>query len=373
MVAFGAAACGGEDDAADAASAAAGAATSLAETAAGEGATSAEEGATSAAEGEGETTAANNGEKYKVGVSNTLQGNGWREEMICSIKAQAKVSGQVDELIIANKTQGTPQQIGDIRNLISAGVDIIILNPSNPEALGPVVKQATDKGITVVSVDQGVNEPSAYSFQNDQVKYGEVGAEWLFKKLGGKGDVVEMRGIEGAQADTDRHEGFMAALERYPDIKVVKSVFTQWALAPAAKATQDILNSGQNVDGIWTSGLDIPVVEAYKTAGKPFVPVVGADNNGFIGMLLNEEGLEGAAVTNPPPVGGAGLALALKVKNGEDVPKEVKLTPEVWDQTDMDRLKEAYDPELDPFYAVATTIPDWTTYTKEDLIACEGP
>jgi ribose transport system substrate-binding protein len=68
-------------------------------------------------------------------------------------------------------------------------------------------------------------------------------------------------------------------------------------------------------------GLDIPVVEAYKTAGKPFVPIVGADNNGFIGMLLNEEGLEGAAVTNPPPVGGAGLALALKVKNGEEVPR----------------------------------------------------
>jgi ribose transport system substrate-binding protein len=77
----------------------------------GEEATTAE-GATSAAEGE--TTAAASGEKYKVGVSNTLQGNGWREEMICSIKAQAKVSGQVDELIIANKTQGTPQQIADI-------------------------------------------------------------------------------------------------------------------------------------------------------------------------------------------------------------------------------------------------------------------
>ena len=360
LVALGAAACGGDDEG-DATSAAAGAATSAVEAA-----TSAAEGATSAAEG-GEK------EQYKVGVSHTLQGNGWREEMICSIKAQAKVSGQVSEMIIANKTQGTPQQIADIRNLISAGVDIIILNPSNPDALGPVVKQATDKGITVVSVDQGVNEPSAYTFENDQEKYGELGAEWLFKKLGGKGDVVEMRGAEGAKADTDRHNGFMKALERYPDIKVVKSVFTNWSLAPAAKAIQDILNSGQNVDGVWTSGIDLTVVEAFKTAGKPFVPIVGADNNGFVGQLINEEGLVGAAVTNPPPVGGAGLALALKVKNGEDVPQQVRLTPEVWDQTDMDKLKEAYDPELDPYYAVATTIPDWTTYTKEDLIACEGP
>src|ERR1700743_120670 len=78
--------------------------------------------------------------KYIVGVSNTLIGNGWREEMICSIKAQALASGKVSKIILANRNGGPSEQIADLRNLISAGVNIIIVNPSDRKALDPVIK-----------------------------------------------------------------------------------------------------------------------------------------------------------------------------------------------------------------------------------------
>jgi len=66
------------------------------------------------------------------------------------------------------------------------------------------------------------------------------------------------------------------------------------------------------VNGIWTSGIDSTVVDQYVTAKKAFVPVIGADNDGFLGSSSNlkAQGLAGAAVTNPPTVGGAGLAVA---------------------------------------------------------------
>src|SRR5579863_6171952 len=67
-------------------------------------------------------------DKYVVGVSNTLTGNGWREEMICSIKAEAQASGKVSKVIVANRNGGPSEQIADIRNLISAGANIIIIN-----------------------------------------------------------------------------------------------------------------------------------------------------------------------------------------------------------------------------------------------------
>src|SRR6202035_4212571 len=156
--------------------------------------------------------------KYVVGVSNTLIGNGWREEMVCSIKAEALASGKVSKLVLANRNGGPSEQIADLRNLISAGVNIIILNPSDRKALDPVIKQATDRHIVVVAVDQAVSAPSAYILTNDQTAYGREGAEALFKKLGGKGNVVEMRGIDGVPADADRHEGFAEALKKYPDI-----------------------------------------------------------------------------------------------------------------------------------------------------------
>src|SRR5579863_5259678 len=158
--------------------------------------------------------------QYTVGVSNTLIGNGWREEMVCSIKAEALASGKVSKLVLANRNGGPSEQIADLRNLISAGVNIIILNPSDRKALDPVIEQAIAKHILVVAVDQAVSAPGAYVLSNDQVAYGREGAEALFKALGGKGDVVEMRGIDGVPADSDRHQGFQEALKKYPNIKV---------------------------------------------------------------------------------------------------------------------------------------------------------
>src|SRR5260370_6366608 len=166
--------------------------------------------------------------QFVVGVSNTLIGNGWREEMICSIKAQAEASGVVSKVIVANRNGGPSEQIADLRNLISAGVNAIIVNPSDRDALNPVIKQAAEKGIVVVAVDQAVSAPEAYVLSNDQVAYGKQGATWLFKQLGGKGNVVEMRGIDGVPADADRHQGFTEALKDFPDIKVTSSVFTGW-------------------------------------------------------------------------------------------------------------------------------------------------
>ena len=87
--------------------------------------------------------------KYVVGVSNTLIGNGWREEMVCSIKAEALASGKVSKVVLANRNGGPSEQIADIRNLISAGANIIIINPSDRKALDPVIKQATDRGLSL--------------------------------------------------------------------------------------------------------------------------------------------------------------------------------------------------------------------------------
>src|SRR3712207_4460696 len=123
-------------------------------------------------------------EKYTLGVSNTVQGNGWREEMICAIKAQALASGNVDSLNIAHRNTDAAGQLEDIRNLIAAGVDAIVVNPADPSGINPAIKEATDAGIIVVAVDQAVTEPSAYVISNNQEEYAYLGAKWLFEQMG---------------------------------------------------------------------------------------------------------------------------------------------------------------------------------------------
>ncbi len=314
-------------------------------------------------------SARSSGGKYVIGVSNTLVGNGWREEMICSVKAQANASGKVSKVIVADRNGSAAEQSADIRNLISAGVNAIIVDPADPTSLNSVIAQAASRGIKVVSVDQTVTAPQAYNVTNDQTKYGYLGALWLFKQLHGHGNVVEMRGIAGASADTDRHNGFEQALKKYPGIHVVKSTFTGWQYATGGKQMLDILNSGVKVDGVWTSGIDYTVVNAFKTAGKPLVPIVGADNNQFLKYLLTMyPKLKGAAVTNPATIGGAGTAVALKLLEGKSVKKNTLLTPQVWTMPKSKAImKKFYSASLPPTYSDTLQLPGLTTYSIAQL------
>lgn len=315
---------------------------------------------------------------YVLGVSNTLVGNGWREAMICSIKAQALASGKVSKVIVANRNTDTAGQVSDVRNLISAGANAIIVNPTSTTAFKSVVQQAKAKGVKVIFVDQYVPDANAWNATNDQEAYGYLGAKWLFQQLKGKGNVVEMRGIAGVPADTDRHKGFKRALKEFPNIKVVKETFTGWNPATGGKQALDLLNSGVAINGIWTSGIDYPVVAAFKTAGKPLVPIVGADNNGFLKNLIQQGklGFRGVAVTNPATIGGVGASMAVKLLDGGSVPKWVKLTPEVWDNgtaAGKVQINANYSPKQPAGYPARLQVKPWTTYTKAQLYACKGP
>ncbi|HEY8471508.1 MAG TPA: ABC transporter substrate-binding protein [Natronosporangium sp.] len=315
-------------------------------------------------------------ETFTIGVSNTLVGNQWREQMVCAIKAQARASGVVDEVVLANRDTDASGQISDIEGLIGQGVDAIIVNPADRAALDDVIAAADAQGIIVISVDQAVTAPAAYNVTNDQVAYGEIGARWLFEQMGGSGNVLYMRGLEGTPADTDRDEGFRRALADYPDITIAEEVFTGWDPSTGAQQALQVLST-QQIDGIWTSGIDYSVVEQFEAAGHDYVPIVGADNNGFIKQLidLKDEGLVGAIVSNPPPVGGVATAIAVDLLTGtQEHEQNTLLTPQLHDNVnDLAALEELYQPELAEGESSTIIIDPYTTYTVQDVLDCKGP
>src|SRR5436309_7138406 len=172
------------------------------------------------------------GTTYKIGYSNGGGvGNGFREEQVCTAKAQALVSGQVSGLTTIHRNTDAAGQLSDIRDLISKGVNAIVFNPNDKAALNPALQEAKAAGIKTVSVDAYVTDPNTYNLYNNQVKYAELGAKWLFDQLGGKGTVYYMRGLAGHPADSDRDIGFKNILKDYPNIKVVPNangVATGW-------------------------------------------------------------------------------------------------------------------------------------------------
>jgi ribose transport system substrate-binding protein len=340
---------------------------------------------------------------YTIGFSNPLGvGNGFREEQLCTAKAQALVSGQVSLGTWIHRNTDANGQLADIRSLISAGVDAIVFNPLDPEALNPALEEAQAQDIVTVAIDAYVTDPETLNLSNDQVAYGRIGAEWLFEQIGGEGRVWYTRGIPGHPADNDRHAGVLEALADFPNIELFPSedgVHTNWDPTTATNLANELVASPDydTIDGVWTSGMDQQVVDAIQAAGKPFVPIVGADLKGFVDRLLNVagtyEGLTGIAVYNPASVGGAGVELALRALNGEDIPSETRtLQDSAGNDVDIEAvflpeplsyenvtpegqtaLAEISDVDLDPLWPVSWQIEGWTDYDFATMKACKGP
>ncbi|MEA2619544.1 MAG: ribose transport system substrate-binding protein, partial [Chloroflexota bacterium] len=321
--------------------------------------------------------------QYTIGYSNGGGvGNGFREEQVCTAKAQATASGQVSDLTVIHRNTDAAGQLADIRTLIAKGVNAIVFNPNDPKALNPALAEANAAGIKTVAVDSYVTDPNTWNLYNNQVKYAELGAKWLFDQLGGTGTVWYTRGIAGNSADSDRDVGFKNVLKDYPNIKVVPSpdgVATGWDPATATKLTNDFIASGgyDKITGIWASGMGKQIIDAIKANNKKFVPIADADVGGFVSQLLDPVGfpdLKGAAVTNTAAVGGAGITLALKLLNGETVtadpaatqPNTVLLDPVVVDNLTPDgqaKLKAWQSvPGMDPLWPLSLALDGWTTY-----------
>jgi len=348
--------------------------------------------------GGGTTSPTQAAKQYVIGFSNTGgTGNGFREEQNCTAKAEALASGQVSKVVMIAHNTDSAGQLSDLRDLISQGVDAIVFNPSSADALNPALAEAKTAGIKTVAVDAYVTDPDTWNFYNNQVDYAYLGATWLFKYLEANGHangtIWYTRGIAGHPADTDRHTGFTKALSEHPGFKVLPSkdgVFTGWDPTTATNLANDFINSGDwdKIDGVWTSGMDSQVVDAVKAASKTQKPIVGADLGAFASYLLDStkyQGLVGAAVTNTAAVGGAGVAVALKLLNGDTLtsdpastrPNTLLLKPVLADNV-TDAGKQTLQSwqsvqGLNPIWPLSVTLPDWTHYTAEQAVACKGP
>ncbi len=332
---------------------------------------------------------------YTIGYSNGGGvGNGFREEQVCTAKAEGTAlgTGKIAKITVIHRNTDAAGQLADLRTLISQNVNAIVFNPNDPDALNPALAEAKAKGIVTVSVDAYVTDPSTWNLYNNQVKYAYLGASWLFKQLGGKGTVWYTRGLAGHPADSDRDIGFNQALKENPGITVANpgGTFTGWDPATATQITNDFVASGgyDKVQGIWASGMGSQIIDALKSANKKFVPIADADIGAFVSKLLDPTGypgLVGAAVTNTAAVGGAGVSMAYKLLSGGAVtasagagrPNTVLLDPQILDNT-TDKGKadlKAWTtvPGMDPLWPLALSIPGWTDYDPNGVPAsCKG-
>lgn len=268
------------------------------------------------------------GKTYKVGISNGFVGSEWRTQMLDNIKDvvdEYKKAGTNIELVIQSADVDVQGQIQQIRNLINAKVDGIIINPNSQTGLNQVIKEATDAGIKVVTVDQEVSAPTAVNVAIDQRLWARDKMEWLAKALGGKGNIVIMNGIAGHPANEARVAGEQDVLKSYPNIKVLNSANGDWDHAKAQQVLSSILASQPDIDGIFTQdGMGQGVLRALIAAKPKKMPVVSGE--AYVGYMKlwtdikkTYPDFKSYGLANPPGVGASGLRVVVNLIQGKQL------------------------------------------------------
>ncbi len=261
--------------------------------------------------------AAEQGKKFKIALSNSYIGNKWRIEMENVWKAALGMEPFKSEVEGSwfNSGNDVSKQSQQISDLIARRVDAIVVDAASPTGLNGILKQASERGILVVSFDNIVTEPAALKVNTDQVAFGKQLADWLAKKLNGKGNVIMVTGVAGTSVDEDRNKGADEVWAKNPGIKVVNRYTGMWDSATAERNTASILPSLTTIDGIWCQGGTDGVLKAFIAANRPLPPTAGEAENGFRKFMLGYEGhkVEGISIGQPPFLSVISLALAQRI------------------------------------------------------------
>jgi ribose transport system substrate-binding protein len=195
--------------------------------------------------------------------------------------AEQKAAELGAEISVVDARDNPAKQLNDIQDLIQKGVDILIINPTDSDAIVTAIEDANNAGIPVITVDRGANGGEVLvHIASDNVAGGVMAAEFLAEKISFKGKVVELVGIPGTSAARDRGKGFETKLEDYPDIELVAKQSANFNRAEGLRVMENILQAHPDIDAVFAQndGMALGAVEALRAAGKlDQVVVVGFD------------------------------------------------------------------------------------------------
>ncbi len=160
-------------------------------------------------------------ELKSIGVSLGSLGNPFFVALSKGAEFEAKKTNPDVKITTVGFEYDIGKQVTQIDNFIAAGVDLILLNPGDPKALGPAIKKAQAAGIIVVAVDTAAEGADATVTTNN-VQAGEISCQYIVDKLGGKGEVIIENGPQ-VSAVIDRVAGCKDVFSKSPGIKVLSS------------------------------------------------------------------------------------------------------------------------------------------------------
>lgn len=219
------------------------------------------------------------------------------------------------------------KQINIIEDFVTMEVDAIVMAACDAEAMVGVVKRAMDAGIPVVTIDSGVKSDDAVTFvATDNVAGAKAAGEELARLIGGSGEVGLIPFVKGAATSEMREQGFKEAIAKYPDIKLVATLYSESDATTGMNVTQDMMTAHPELDGIFAAneGGAIGAAQAIRADGKMGeIKLVAFDASDEQIAALKEGVIQALVVQNPYKMGYEGVKAAIDHLEGRPVEKRI--------------------------------------------------
>lgn len=263
---------------------------------------------------------------FVIAFANSFITHTWRTQMINNFQKDAlyyKGKGLIKEVYVQHAGFDVNLQISQIRNFINMDVDALICDPISYTALNPILEEAVDEGILVIITDEPVSSKKVYQVMPTHDVWMEKLARYVLDRMGGKGDIIYLSGIEGAPASVMRDKGFQQALKNYPNIKLLTKAYGWWDSARAQQSMADVLAAYPKIDGVVSQDCQVlAVIRAFQAANRPLPIMNGSGDRPFFEFWVEnlDKGFTSFAIANGPGFAiTASLGVAVRLLQGKQV------------------------------------------------------
>lgn len=243
--------------------------------------------------------------------------------------AETKAAELGIEFIALDSQNDPAKELANVEDLIVKGVDVILINPTDSDAVARAVMAANKSEVPVITLDRGATKGEVVThIASDNIAGGELAGEYILEKVGKGAKVVELEGIPGTTAARDRGEGFNNIADG--NFEVVAKQAADFDRTKGLTVMENILQAEPEIDAVFAHNdeMALGALKAIEGSGKDIF-VVGFDATEDAVAAVKSGKLGATVAQQPSMIGASGVEAALKVMNGEETQKFIPVNLEL--------------------------------------------
>ena len=238
--------------------------------------------------------------------------------------AQKKADELGYKLVVLDSQNDPAKELANVEDLMVRGAKVLLINPTDSEAVVNAVAMANRNKVPVITLDRGAAKGNVVThIASDNVAGGKMAGDFIAQKLGDNAKVIQLEGIAGTSAARERGEGFKQAIEAHK-FDVLASQPADFDRTKGLNVMENLLASKGSVQAVFAQNdeMALGALRAISAANKKVV-VVGFDGTDD-GVKAVKSGKMAATIAQQPElIGSLGVENADKVIKGQAVEAKI--------------------------------------------------